>query len=550
MTSFYTNVVVYGSKILYRGIENGRKVRQKLDYNPTLYVPSKVPTGFTTISGQYVSEIKPGNIRDCRDFVKQYESVDNFKIYGNQRYEYAFIADNFPNDINWDLSYITIANIDIEVASESGFPEPSLANEPLTAITMKTNQGKFIVFGCGDFNNTRDDVVYVKCMDEIDLIKRFIDEWSGDYPDAVTGWNIERFDIVYLVNRITKLLGETWAKRLSPWNIISSSKTTNKVGQEEDVYKLIGISTLDYITMYRKFSPKGQSQESYKLDHICHVELNERKLSYQEYGNLHNLYKENYQLFLEYNIKDVELVEKLDEKLKLIELVLTLAYDSKSNMDDAFSQVRMWDAIIFNDLKAKNIVIPPNERHTKDEAYVGAYVKDPLIGLHHWVASFDLNSLYPHLIVQWNISPDTFIPPENYTDEMRQFLANNNINVDTLLSKSIDTSSLKSMGVTLSPNGQFFSVSRQGFLSKIMEDMYNGRTVYKKKAIEAKKQLEKVLAEINRRKKSQQNTNKQKMLDEEYNRLAIQHGYDIIRFTDRDIKKTKGQCFNEIRKFI
>lgn len=502
MTSFYTNVVVYGSKILYRGIENGRKVRQKLDYNPTLYVPSKVPTGFTTISGQYVSEIKPGNIRDCRDFVKQYESVDNFKIYGNTRYEYAYIADNFPGDIDWDLSYITVANIDIEVGSESGFPEPSLANEPLTAITMKTNHGKFIVFGCGDFNNTRDDIVYIKCMDEIDLIKRFIDEWSGDYPDVVTGWNIERFDIVYLVNRITKLLGESWAKRLSPWNIISSSKTTNKVGQEEDVYKLIGIATLDYITMYRKFSPKGQSQESYKLDHICHVELKERKLSYQEYGNLHNLYKENYQLFIEYNIKDVELVEKLDEKLKLIELVLTLAYDSKTNMDDAFSQVRMWDAIIFNNLKASNIVIPPSERHTKDEAYVGAYVKDPLIGLHHWVASFDLNSLYPHLIVQWNISPDTFIPPEDYTDEMRQFLANNNINVDTLLSKSIDTSSLKSMGVTLSPNGQFFSVSHQGFLAKIMEDMYNGRTVYKKKAIEAKKQLEKVLAEINRRKKS------------------------------------------------
>lgn len=372
-----------------------------------------------------------------------------------------------------------------------GFPEAVSASYPVTAITMKTNHGNFVVFGCGNFNNTRSDVKYIKCQDEIDLIKRFIDEWSKDYPDIITGWNVERFDIVYLVNRITKLLGEEWSKRLSPWNVILPSKTTNYVGKDEIIYRLLGISTLDYITMYRKFAPGGTSQESYKLDHICHVELDNRKLSYEEYGNLHNLYKENYQLFIEYNIKDVELVEKLDEKLKLIELTLTLAYDSKTNMDDAFSQVRMWDSIIYNHLKAKNIVIPPNERHTKDEAYIGAYVKDPIIGLHKWVVSFDLNSLYPSLIQQWNISPDTLIAPEKYTDEMRKFLSTNNISIDNLLYKSIDTDILKSMNVTLSPNGQFFSVTKQGFLSKIMEDMYNDRTKYKKKAIEAKKELEK-----------------------------------------------------------
>ena len=489
--NFYTNVSVYGSRILFRGVEDGRKIRQKLDYHPTLYVNSKVPTGFTTVSGDYVSEIKPGNIRDCRDFVQKYKDVDNFKIYGMQRYEYAFISDNYPDDVEWDLSYITVANIDIEVGSENGFPEPSLANEEITAITMKTNHGNFVVFGCGDFNNTRSDVKYVKCQDEIDLIKRFIDEWSKDYPDIITGWNVERFDIVYLVNRINKLLGEEWSKRLSPWNVILPSKTTNNVGKEETIYKLLGISTLDYITMYRKFAPGGTSQESYKLDNICHVELDERKLSYEEYGNLHSLYKENYQLFIEYNIKDTELVEKLDEKLKLIELTLTLAYDSKTNMDDAFSQVRMWDSIIYNHLKVKNVVIPPNERHTKDEAYIGAYVKDPIIGLHNWVVSFDLNSLYPHLIIQWNISPDAFIQPEKYTDEMRMFLSSNNVSIDSLLSKSIDTDILRSMNVTLSPNGQFFSIAKQGFLAKIMEDMYNDRTKYKKKSIEAKKELEK-----------------------------------------------------------
>ena len=160
-------------------------------------------------------------------------------------------------------------------------------------------------------------------------------------------------------------------------------------------------------------------------------------------------------------------------------------------MDDAFSQVRMWDSIIYNHLKEKNIVIPPNERHSKSEAYVGAYVKDPIIGLHKWVVSFDLASLYPHLIIQFNISPDAFVEPEKYNDEMRKFLASNSISIDSMLSESIDTSILKQYNITLTPNGQFFSTKKQGFLAEIMEKMYNDRSVYKKKMLEAKKELEK-----------------------------------------------------------
>jgi DNA polymerase elongation subunit (family B) len=491
MSNFYTSVQVYGSRILYRGVENGRKVRRKVDYFPTFFVPAKEPTEWTTIHGNYVSELKPGNIREARDFLKTYEDVDGFKIYGNNRYEYAFIAESFPDDVDWDISKINVTNIDIEVGSENGFPEPSLANEPITAITFKNNQGKFIVLGCGKFISSRNDVTYVKCRDEIDLIKRFVDEWSGDYPDIITGWNVERFDIVYLVNRIGKLMGEEFVKRLSPWNVISQGKTTNKVGEEEIIYRLLGIATLDYITMYRKFAPGGQSQESYSLNNIASVELGEKKLSYEEYGNLHNLYKENYQLFIEYNIKDVELVEKIDDKLKLIELTLTLAYDSKTNPDDAFSQVRMWDSIIYNHLLKKKMVVDPVVRHRKDAAYEGAHVKEPVPGLYNWVASFDLNSLYPHLIMQYNISPDTIIEPENYDGTMREFIGRNVISVDRLLNQEVNTSALQVANVTLTPNGQFFTRERHGFLPEIMETMYNDRSAYKKKAIEAKKELEK-----------------------------------------------------------
>ncbi len=276
---FYTNVQVYGSRILYRGIENGRKVRRKIDYFPTFFVPSKEKTEWTTIHGEYVAELKPGNIRDARDFIKQYEDVDGFKIYGNNKYEYAFIGDTFTDDVEWDLSHINITNIDIEVGSENGFPEPATASEPVTAITFK-NKNKFVVLGCDVFNNTRDDVWYIQCRDEIDLLKRFLDEWSFDYPDIITGYNVKFFDIPYLVNRITKILGETEAKRLSPWNNLDERRVVI-MGREQIAYVPSGISVLDYMELYKKFAPGGQSQESYKLDAICNVELGKRKLSYE-----------------------------------------------------------------------------------------------------------------------------------------------------------------------------------------------------------------------------------------------------------------------------
>ena len=486
MKSFYTNVQVFGSRILYRGVENGRRIRNKIDYNPTLFVPSQTPTAYTTISGEYVSEIKPGNIRDCRDFVNKYKDIDNFKVYGNQKYEYAYISDLYANaDVDWDRSYINVANIDIEVGSENGFPHPATASEPITAITIHSNS-KFVVYGLGEFNNTRTDIQYIQCSSEHDMLRRFITDWSFDYPDIVTGWNIKFFDIPYLVNRIAKVLGEDSAKRLSPWNVLNEREVFI-MGKPQRAFVPLGVAVLDYIELYKKFVLKPQ--DSYKLDAICHDELGEKKLSYEEYGDLHTLYRDNHQLFIEYNIRDVELVEKLDDKLKLIDLALTLAYDSKTNYEDVFAQVRMWDALTYNELKKQNKVVPPITKHSKDEAYVGAYVKEPQIGLHSWIASFDLNSLYPHLIMEFNISPDKFVEPYEYTDEMKDIISQS-ISVDSMLDQKTVTNRLKHQGVTLTPNGQMFRVDSPGFLAKMMLDMYNDRTKYKKKALEAKKELE------------------------------------------------------------
>ena len=494
MSDFYTNVTVSGKYILLRSVENNKRVRRKVEFHPTFFLSSSEKSEYKTLTGDYVKTIQPGTIPECREFLERYKGVDNFPIFGNNRYEYAYIADEYPDDILWDVSKILIAYLDIEVGSENGFPEPRDANESITAISIKV-KGNYFVFGCGDYVKHRDDVHYAKCRDESDLIRRFLDLWTRWHPDVVTGWNVEQFDIPYLANRIIKLFGEDEAKKLSPWNRISKRDTV-MMNRPVQFYDISGIAILDYIQLYRKFT--YSQQESYRLDNIAHVELGEKKIDYSEFETLHQLYKHDYQKFIEYNIKDVELVEKLEDKMKLIELALTLAYDNKVNYDDVFTQVRMWDAIVYNYLLKKKIVIPQMKRGSKSSQYEGAYVKDPILGMHEWVASFDLNSLYPHLIMQYNISMETLIEPSKYTDNMRGLIQNCNINVESLLNQEVDTSILRDLGATVTPNGQLFHMNKgQGVLPEIMDTMYKDRTRYKKLALEAKKKIETVLDDKN-----------------------------------------------------
>ena len=491
MSDFYTNVCVSGKFILFRGVENDKRVRRKIEYRPTFYLQSQEPSEFKTLEGSFVKPIQPGNIADCKEFLERYESVDNFPVFGNNRFDYAFIADDYPDDILWDMSKVLVAYIDIEVGSENGFPEPRQANEEVTAITVKIRDNYF-VFGCGDYVKHRDDVHYAKCRDERDLLKRFLDFWTRFHPDVVTGWNIKFFDIPYLVNRITKLFDDAEAKKLSPWNRLYMREVTfmNRVHQS---YDIVGCAALDYIELYKKFT--YSQQESYRLDNIAHVELGEKKIDYSEFENLHQLYKQDFQKFIEYNIKDVELVEKLEDKMKLLELALTLAYDNKVNYDDVFTQVRMWDTIIYNYLKRKNIVIPPIKKGEKNSQYEGAYVKEPEPGLYNWVASFDLNSLYPHLIMQYNISMETILNSSKF--DMVLDATSKQVSVETLLKETHDLDFLKERNLTVTPNGQFFSTTEQGVMPEIMDSMYKDRTRYKKLAIEAKKKMETVLDDKN-----------------------------------------------------
>ena len=489
MSNFYTNVQNLGGSILYRGVKDGKRIKLKIDYSPSLYLPARRKnTGetFKSLDGLPLERKEFETIREAREFVKQFDGLPGApKIYGNTRYEYAFIADQHKGMVDWDQDKVSVAIVDIEVGSENGFPDPYLANEPITAIAITYMDGETYVFGCGDYV-VQGDENYIKCKDEWTLCKKFIQLWQAKCPDVITGWNTKFFDIPYLVNRFRKILGEEETRNLSPWRYISE-RQTNVNGRKLIAYGLVGVESLDYIELYKWYAPGGKSQESYRLDNIAQVELGEGKISYDEYDNLHALYRLNYQKFIEYNIKDVKLILKLEDKLKLVELALTLAYDTKCNFEDVFAQTRMWDSLTYSYLLEKSIVVPPRDVQEKTEAFEGAYVKDPQVGLHHYVASFDLNSLYPHLMMQYNISPETLIKPEDYTDEMRNILSQG-VSVEKLLKRQIDISSLT--GATITPNGQFFRTDIQGFLPSMMEEMYQDRKKFKKMMLNASQELE------------------------------------------------------------
>jgi DNA polymerase elongation subunit (family B) len=482
---FYTNVQCIGNNILYRGVVDGSRVKTKIPYKPTLYEKTKKSSQYRSLDNYALAPIKFDSIREAKEYLRQFEDVSGKTIYGQNRFEYAFIGEEHSNMIEWNIDHVVIALFDIEVGSENGFPDPYEANEPVTAISLTFLNGHTFVWGCGDYKPVGEEK-YTKCKDEYHLLKFFLKFWIDNYPDAQSGWNTKFFDIPYLVNRMRKVLGEDETKKLSPWNMISEREAF-VMNKRLKVYDIVGIGDLDFLELYKWYSPDGKSQESYKLDHIANFELGEKKIDYSEYDNLHQLYKLNYQKFIEYNIRDVDLIIRMEDKLRLIELALTLAYDTKTNYNDVFAQTRMWDALTYNHLMKKNIVVPPRIIKEKDAAFEGAFVKDPQVGMHLWMASFDLNSLYPHLLMQYNISPETLIEPENYTDEMRNIISEG-VTVEKLLNKEIDLSALEN--VTLTPNGQFFRTDFQGFLPEMMVEMYEDRKKFKKMMLSAKQEKE------------------------------------------------------------
>lgn len=472
--SFYTNVRQYGNKMLVRSYENGQRQKYEVKYKPYLFVKDRGNSGnseYRTVNGEPASKLEFGSISDAKEFMKKYDGVTGFEYYGMTTFTYPFINDKFPGEVNYDRDKINVVSLDIETMSDGGFPDIETANKALTAITISDGKD-FVFLSIKEYKAHIDNVKVIRCHDEAEMIARFVEEWRRMDPDIVTGWNVEAFDMPYLINRIKRVCGDSLAKRLSPWEIIRES-SQKQHGNEIQTYDIFGVAIMDYMLVYKKWT--FTTQESYRLDHIAMVELGHGKLDYSEYGSLHGLYEQNFQLYAEYNIRDTQIINELDEKLKLMDLVLALSYDAKLNYTDAYTSVRMWDVIIHNYLMNKKIVLPQYKYDGKPFEFVGGYVKQPYNGRHHWVCSFDLNSLYPHLIMQYNISPET------YRGEHPEIGKSVDFALDGVYSRVKDD--LVNNNLAITPNGCLWSREEQGFLPALMEKMYFDRKNIKKQML-------------------------------------------------------------------
>lgn len=478
---FYTSVEQRRNDLLVRGYENGKRYQRRIAYKPYLFVPAKTKTQYKTLEGKPVDKIQFDSIGEARDFVKQYKDISSFQHYGMNRWSYVYINDEHPGEMDFDVKAIRVNYLDIETDSRGGFPNIKLADKAVTAITVSDGITRY-VWALKGYIPHREDIVYVECQTEKEMLMKFIRKWRELDADIVTGWNVEGFDIPYLYNRIVREINEEEAKKMSPWNMTEFRTYFDKMGREQNIVELVGLPTLDYIQLYQKFT--YIKQEQYSLDYIAQVELGEKKVDYREMGyeNLAALYERNHQLYVEYNIKDVDLVIKLEEKMKFIEQACAIAYDAKVNYGDALTSVLLWDVIIHNYLREQGIVIPMQKDSHKSSSIAGAFVKHPEIGRYDWVVSFDLNSLYPHLIMQYNISPECFIERKI------------GINPDSILKntdywkQSIDEA--RANNQTIAGNGAVFSRDKQGFLPALMKKYYEDRKRFKKMMIECQKQLQ------------------------------------------------------------
>ena len=480
---FYTNVISRGNYIYFRGFKDGKRVSQKLPFQPSLYVRSGKDSQYKTLWGENLDRVKFSSISEARNFINQYKEVSNFPIYGNYNFSYQFISKLFPADIEFDTSIMKIYTVDIETSTEYGFPDPRQAQEQVLLITLQDfNTKKLTSFGCKPYLTTKPNLTYIQCNDEMDLLRKFINFFKSDYPDIVTGWNVQLFDIAYLSSRIQKVLGDKALEECSPYGVINTREVPFAKGRTQLAFDWAGIAILDYMDLYKKFSFKVQ--ESYKLDHIAQEELNKEKVKHK-YDTFKEFYTNDWELFVTYNIVDVELVDQLEDKMKLIVLILTMAYDAKCNYTDIYSSVRTWDCILYNALLKKNIVVhnPPAVDAAADRQIMGAFVKEPKPGQYDWVVSFDATSLYPSIIMTLNMSPDTLVNGQKY-------LADDERSIQKLIDREFNTTELDRNNYSMAANGQCFRRDKKGIFPELIEFYFAERQKAKKLMLQAQTDYE------------------------------------------------------------
>jgi DNA polymerase elongation subunit (family B) len=562
---FYTNIFKRGNWMYVRYInEQGEACSKQVSFKPFIFNPVNDRENFDArgLRGEYLKKTVFDTPDEFDNYVDRYKDAVGFRCYGSRNVVHQYIAENYKGKINYDPTLIRGAIIDLEVESgtftvkdgavpqadgcftkddieihKGPFPEPSESKYPITAATVYDSKTKtFFTLGLEVFTNhlgqrvrlgkyqhdASDEKVgklkvFYKGFDsEVTLLSFLVSVLSKISANYLSGWNSDTFDVPYMINRMKMIIGDKEVKAISPWEIIRQRTFTGSFGREEVTYEIYGVDLLDYKELVDKHAYVELANK--KLNTAAKHFLNEEKLSYEEAKSLTGLYFNNFEKYIKYNIRDVDLIVRMDAKLKFFDLSYSLAYMFHCNAGDTMATVEPWSAMTYEKLHNRGQEPEMRPLYDGDIQFLGGYVEEPKPGKYKWVISIDAQSLYPHNIMQFNLGVETKVDDRTayairmeiceelgkmeqtpFIMRLARAIKNGDLINDFYWENPIVFQTLKKHNVLMAPNCTFYRTDIKSVFAEFCEEIYSNRSKVKKVMLKREQELANVQEEMKKR---------------------------------------------------
>ncbi len=503
------------------------------NYKPEIFVPNPLGKHFSLIENMPLKRKQFDTIKEYNEFCYQHKdgNTPESLLYNKIKPEYQYIREKFEESNK--INNVRIWMFDIETKDKDGeFPDP-FKFEVLPEITLiqvsEYDTDKRIIWGWmkdTDVYKEHKNCIYLKFDSEKEMLKHFLETYRKRNVNILTAWNGDLFDFPYLIKRLENL--KLNYKLLSPYKTFKIEKVSKSDGLKQNINKPYGVYWLDMLSVYKKFTFGGR--EKWSLDFIANYEGVDAKLDYTKEGfknikdlmngvftheycedkesKLYKAYENNdielikqlsYDVFVMYGIKDVEIMQHLEYKIKLFNVLISMAQKMRCNLDDSLGTTTPWEIYIYNELYKSNIALPSKQQESESKIFTGGYVYAD-IGIHKWCMSSDVASLYPSIMRTVNISPETYIKHKDIPEDLYK-----EINILHTLEHPEDyiienwnedkfnkvNELLKKYNLSLSVNGECFNKEKEGIIPKLVRQIYEERVQFKNLKKEAKTEDEK-----------------------------------------------------------